>query len=70
MVSITYFAGTERLQQVADVVCRGDHAAAARGGERGIAVARGDVEHPFVGLQVAGLGERLAEACKVVPITA
>ena len=49
------------LEQAAHVVGGGDDAAAARGGERGIAIAGSHVEHALVGLQIAGLGERLAD---------
>ena len=49
------------LEQRFDVVGGGDLAAAARGGERGVAVAGRDVEHALVPAQVAGLGELLAD---------
>ena len=46
------------LQIVGEMLCE---AIDLRGGQRGVAVACGDVEHALVGLQVAGLGELLAD---------
>ena len=49
------------LEQRRHVVGRGDVAPAARGGERGVAVAGGDVEHGLAGTQVERLAKRLAD---------
>ena len=49
------------LEQRRHVVGRRHLAAAARRGERRVAVAGGDVEHALVAAQVAGFGERLAD---------
>jgi hypothetical protein len=49
------------VEQAGDVVGRGHCRAAAGRGERGVAVAGGDVEHALVGAQVGGFGERFAD---------
>ena len=49
------------LEQRGDVVGRGDVAPAPRRGERGIAVAGGDVEHALAGAQVDRLAQALAD---------
>ena len=49
------------LQQRRDVVGRGHVAPAARGGERGVAVAGGDVEHGLAGTQIERLAQILAD---------
>ena len=54
-------AGAAAFQQRRDVVGRGDLGEAARGGERGVAIAGRDVEHPFAGTDIDGLAQRLAD---------
>ena len=49
------------VEQARHVVGRRHHAAAARGGERRVAVAGGNVEHALVEAQVERLGELLAD---------
>ena len=49
------------FEQRGDVVGRRHLAAAARRGQRGVAVAGGHIEHPLVSAQVAGFGQLLAD---------
>jgi hypothetical protein len=49
------------LQQRGDVVDAGDLAEAAGGGQGGVAVAAGHVQHPFVGAQVDRLAQQLGD---------
>ena len=63
--NVASFGAGARLaffKQVGHVVGGGDARKAARGGERGVAVAGGHVEHGLVGADVGGFGEGLADA--------
>ena len=53
--------GAAALEQRRHVVGRGHLAPAARGGERGVAVAGGDVEHRLAGAQIERLAQLLAD---------
>jgi hypothetical protein len=57
------------LEELGNVVGRGDVAPAARRGERGVAVAGGDIEDALAGAQVGGFAERFPTIWRVVPTT-
>ena len=54
-------ARTPLFQQRGHIVGGGDLRKAACRGERGVAVAGSDIDNPFVGADVGGLGERFAD---------
>ena len=53
-------AGACAVEELGDVVRRGDHGAASGGGQGGVAIASGDVDDEFAGSDIDGLTEQLA----------